>query len=232
MDYESASHSSLRLKDIGIDSRNEHMVFMRRDCPVCISEGFEALSRVRVASRGVSLAASLIVVDDPVRLAVNELGLSTGAMLFLNAKGETRISPEPAKTDFKEISDDSAGTITVYKSPTCGCCSMWESHLTRAGFRLASKPTDNRAEIRKQHNVPDKMQSCHTAVVDGFVIEGHVPADDVKKLLNERPANVVGLAAPGMPKKSPGMQPEGEKPADYNVFSFDKEGNTKVFASY
>ncbi len=86
MDYESASHSSLRLKDIGIDSRNEHMVFMRRDCPVCISEGFEALSRVRVASRGVSLAASLIVVDDPVRLGVDEVGLSTGAMLSLNAK--------------------------------------------------------------------------------------------------------------------------------------------------
>ena len=80
------THNSLRLKDIGIDSRNEHLVFMRRDCPVCISEGFEALSRVRVASRGVSLAASLIVVDDPSRFAVDEVGLSTGAMRFLNAK--------------------------------------------------------------------------------------------------------------------------------------------------
>lgn len=145
---------------------------------------------------------------------------------------ETKISPEPAKTDLKEISDDSTGTITVYKSPTCGCCSMWESHLTKAGFRVVSKPTENMAEIRKQYNVPDNMQSCHTAVVDGYVIEGHVPADDVKKLLNERPAGILGLAAPGMPQKSPGMQPEGEKPADYDVFSFDKEGNTKVFASY
>lgn len=143
-----------------------------------------------------------------------------------------QISTEPAKTDSKEANPDSAGTVTVYKSPTCGCCSMWESHLTKAGFQVISKPTDNMAEIRKQYNVPDKMQSCHTAVVDGFVIEGHVPADDVKKLLVERPSGILGLAAPGMPQKSPGMQPEGEKPADYDVFSFDKEGNTKVFASY
>ncbi len=75
------------------------------------------------------------------------------------------------------------------------------------------------------------MQSCHTAVIDGYVIEGHVPASDVIKLLKTRP-DIAGLAAPGMPQKSPGMQPEGEKPANYDVFSFDEQGNTKEFASY
>ncbi len=124
MDYESASHSSLRLKDIGIDSRNEHMVFMRRDCPVCISEGFEALSRVRVASRGASLAASLIVVDDPVRLGVDEVGLSTGAMLSLNARDGDALtlshlgdlasmSDIRRKIYGKELDEDSFGMIVA-----------------------------------------------------------------------------------------------------------------------
>ena len=76
------------------------------------------------------------------------------------------------------------------------------------------------------------MESCHTAIVDGYVIEGHVPASDVKKLLKLRPVDIVGLAAPGMPPKSPGMQPEGEKPSNYDVLSFDKQGKSKVFTSY
>lgn len=139
---------------------------------------------------------------------------------------------KPAEPE-QEIATNENGTeITVYKSPTCGCCSAWETHLTKAGFKVTSKPTDKMMEVRKEFNVPDKMQSCHTAVVDGYVIEGHVPADDVKKLLETRPKDIAGLAAPGMPAKSPGMQPEGEKPSGYDVLSFDKQGNSKVFASY
>lgn len=130
-----------------------------------------------------------------------------------------------------DVNSGNIGAITVYKSPTCGCCSLWEAHLRKAGFEVTSAPTDDMAAVRKQYNVPEKMQSCHTAIIDGYVIEGHVPADDIKKLLKERP-DVVGLAAPGMPPKSPGMQPEGEKPAGYDVLSFDREGNQKVFTSY
>ena len=140
-------------------------------------------------------------------------------------------STKPTETDQAEVGSENVKAITVYKSPTCGCCTNWESHMSKAGFQITSKPTDKMAEIRKQYKVPEKMQSCHTAVINGYVIEGHVPADDVKKLLETRP-DVVGLAAPGMPQKSPGMQPEGEKPANYDVFSFDQQGNTKVFASY
>ena len=144
---------------------------------------------------------------------------------------ETKTSPQKAQTDSKESSSDSVKAVTVYKSPTCGCCTMWESHMTKAGFQVTSKPVENMGEIRKQYKVPEKMQSCHTAIIDGYVIEGHVPADDVKRLLKERAA-VVGLAAPGMPANSPGMQPEGEKPSGYDVLSFDREGNSKVFTSY
>ncbi|MCW5958875.1 MAG: DUF411 domain-containing protein [Pyrinomonadaceae bacterium] len=123
-------------------------------------------------------------------------------------------------------------TLTVYKSPTCGCCTMWENHLEKAGFTVASKPVENMTEVRKELGVPDKMQSCHTGLIGGYVIEGHVPADDVKRLLKERPEGIAGLAAPGMPAKSPGMQPDGEKPSGYDVLAFDKEGNSKVFSSY
>ena len=137
------------------------------------------------------------------------------------------VNPKPAETN-----GESARAITVYKSPTCGCCTKWESHMTNAGFQVISKPTDNMDEIRKQYNVPEKLQSCHTAIIGGYVIEGHVPADDVKRLLETRPEGVAGLAAPGMPPKSPGMQSEGEKPSGYDVLSFDRQGNSKVFTSY
>ena len=143
------------------------------------------------------------------------------------AANKTENGTNPVETE-----NEKDKAITVYKSPTCGCCTMWESHLTKAGFRVTSKPVENMAEIRKQYGVPEKMQSCHTAIIDGYVIEGHVPADDVKKLLETRPANVAGLAAPGMPQNSPGMQPEGEKPSGYDVLSFDRQGNSRVFASY
>lgn len=122
--------------------------------------------------------------------------------------------------------------ITVYKSPTCGCCSMWETHLEKNGFKVTSKPVDNLTEVRKDLGVPPKMESCHTGVIKGYLIEGHVPADDIKKLLKAKPAEIAGLAAPGMPIKSPGMQPEGEKPSGYDVLSFDKNGNSEVYTSY
>ena len=121
--------------------------------------------------------------------------------------------------------------ITVYKSPTCGCCTSWESHLTDAGFKVTSNSTDKMTEIKKQHKVPQSLGSCHTALVGGYVIEGHVPADDIDKLLAQRP-KVLGLAVPGMPQHSPGMQPKGEKPSGFDVLSFDETGKTAVFTSY
>jgi Predicted metal-binding protein len=122
-----------------------------------------------------------------------------------------------------------APKMTVYKSPTCGCCAKWVAHMRNAGFDLTVNDVQNVGEIKAQHHVPADAQSCHTALVGGYVVEGHVPADVVKQLLKEKPA-VAGLAVPGMPIGSPGMESaDGNKQA-YNVLSFDKAGKTQVYA--
>lgn len=124
-----------------------------------------------------------------------------------------------------------APTVQVYKSPTCGCCANWVTHLQQHGFTTRVTETDDVAAIKAQRGIPARVQSCHTAVVDGYVIEGHVPAADVQRLLKERPA-VVGIAVPGMPIGSPGMEVPGQKPQKYDVVAFDKQGQTRVFASH
>jgi hypothetical protein len=122
-----------------------------------------------------------------------------------------------------------APKMTVYKSPTCGCCAKWVAHMRNAGFDVTVNDVPNVGEIKAQHHVPADAQSCHTALVGGYVVEGHVPADVVKQLLKEKPA-VAGLAVPGMPIGSPGMESaDGNKQA-YNVVSFDKAGKTQVYA--
>lgn len=118
--------------------------------------------------------------------------------------------------------------VTVYKSPTCGCCSKWMTHLEENGFAVKGVDTDM-GPIKKKYSVPAKLSSCHTGVVDGYVVEGHVPAKEIKKLLKERP-KVTGLAVPGMPIGSPGM--EGLFTQDYEVLTFDAQGKTTVYGKY
>jgi len=129
------------------------------------------------------------------------------------------------------VAQKPAPTVQVYKSPTCGCCANWVAHLQQHGFTTRVTETDDVASIKTQRGVPARVQSCHTAVVDGYVIEGHVPAADVQRLLKERPA-VVGIAVPGMPIGSPGMEVPGQKPQKYDVVAFDKQGQIRVFASH
>ncbi len=117
--------------------------------------------------------------------------------------------------------------MVVYKSPTCGCCTSWVTHVKKAGFRVEIHDTINVQPIKDRWGVPADMISCHTAQVEGYTIEGHVPADLIQRLLTERPA-VVGIATPGMPIGSPGM--EGGEPEPYDVMTFDKEGRTALFA--
>src|SRR5262245_14270167 len=109
-------------------------------------------------------------------------------------------------------------TVEVYKSPTCGCCSLWVAHLQANGFtvRTSDRDNDDLAAFKATHGVPSAAQSCHTALVNGYVIEGHVPAADVQRLLKERPA-VVGIAVPGMPIGSPGMEVEGRPVRPFDV---------------
>jgi len=119
--------------------------------------------------------------------------------------------------------------VVVYKSPTCGCCSKWVDHMRAAGFRLEVHDVDNLAAIKAQHGVTHDLQSCHTALVDGYVFEGHVPAEDIRRFLAERP-EYAGLAVPGMPMGSPGM--EGPYKDRYDVVAFRRDGTRVVYASH
>ncbi|MFL5482161.1 MAG: DUF411 domain-containing protein [Gemmatimonadaceae bacterium] len=120
-------------------------------------------------------------------------------------------------------------TITVYKDPSCGCCKNWIEHLIKHGYRVDAKDTPDMAQIKATLGVPPDLRSCHTAVVEGYLIEGHVPAADIDRLLAAKPA-VKGLAVPGMPMGSPGM--EGAMKQHYQVIAFDRNGKNRVFASY
>ncbi len=121
-----------------------------------------------------------------------------------------------------------AADIVVYKSPTCGCCNKWIDHMKANGFTVEAHNNPDMQPIKQRIGVPSNLQSCHTAVVDGYVFEGHVPADVVIRMLKEKPA-IKGLAVPGMPMGSPGM--EGSRKDAYDVVTFDQDGRTTVYTS-
>lgn len=118
--------------------------------------------------------------------------------------------------------------VVIHKSPTCGCCSKWVDHMKAAGFATEVHDMADVEPIKNKHRVPADLRSCHTALADGVVIEGHVPADLVKKLLAERSKSTIGLAVPGMVTGSPGMEGAWKDP--YDVISFDQAGKTAVYA--
>ena len=126
----------------------------------------------------------------------------------------------------------SAPTMEVYKSPTCGCCSKWVEHVTQGGVNVkVTELSDDALDALKQkYGVPRTAQSCHTGIVNGYVVEGHVPVTEIQRLLKERPA-VVGIAVGGMPMGSPGMEVPGRPGQTYNVVTFDKTGAVKVYST-
>lgn len=121
-----------------------------------------------------------------------------------------------------------AGTpMMVYKDPNCGCCHNWVEIMRTSGFDVSVRDTDDMASIKTRYKVGRSLASCHTALAGGYVVEGHVPADVIRKLLTEKP-KVLGIAVPGMPVGSPGM--EGSRKDPYEVLTFDAAGKTTVFA--
>ena len=120
--------------------------------------------------------------------------------------------------------------IIVYKSPSCGCCREWVKRVEAAGFTVVPHDVPDMTDIKTSFRVPEALSSCHTGVIAGYVIEGHVPPDLIKRVVAERP-KIVGLAVPGMPVGAPGMEMNG-RPADhYDVIAFDRAGKTRVYAS-
>lgn len=138
--------------------------------------------------------------------------LSIGSYFSLNVQAEEK-TPE----------------IVVYKSPTCGCCNKWVKHLETSGFKVKTINKRNMNPVKMQFGVKRQYQSCHTAKIGKYFIEGHVPARDIKKLLKEKP-NAKGLAVPGMPMGSPGM--EGHRKDRYSVLLIDKTNKSEIYSQY
>lgn len=155
--------------------------------------------------------------------SMRKLGMGAAFIALALTTGAAAHGPSPMDAPEKEP------MITVYKDPNCGCCNNWVAHLIKHGYRVTEKNTADMTEIRRGLGVPKDLESCHTGVVNGYVIEGHVPAPDIKRLLKVKP-KVAGLAVPGMPVGSPGM--EGSRVDHYDVLSFDKAGKTQVFAKH
>ncbi|MBI3114302.1 MAG: DUF411 domain-containing protein [Rhodospirillales bacterium] len=144
--------------------------------------------------------------------------LAGGVVAAVGAAGWLLVPASTAEAD-----------VMVYKSPSCGCCGGWVDHMRANGFTVAVKERDDLTPVKARLGVPDSLQSCHTAEVGGYVVEGHVPAADIRRLLAERP-RARGLAVPGMPAGSPGMEDGGRKEA-YRVILFG-DGEHSVYARH
>jgi hypothetical protein len=123
-----------------------------------------------------------------------------------------------------------APNATVYRSPDCSCCHKWIDHLQSQGFQIEDVPTNDIEAIKQKYNVPDNLASCHTAIINEYVVEGHVPAQDIKRLLEEQP-KVIGLTVPQMPVGTPGME-IGNQKDPFSVLAFDHKGAVEVFNQY
>jgi hypothetical protein len=156
--------------------------------------------------------------------------IATGAVVggLLLRQSPAIASGETIKTSEGETVKTSE--IVVYKTPTCGCCGAWVQHLTDAGLNARTVNQNDLTKTREKLGAPADLRSCHIAVADGYVVEGHVPADAITKLLTERP-DAVGIFVPGMPLGSPGMEgPYGSQA--YNVILLRRDGSREIFASY
>ena len=149
-----------------------------------------------------------------------------GALVATGAA--SRLSAQPARASAGAKPVVAPRAITIYKDPNCGCCKLWVAHMQKAGFIATVNDTTDMATVKGAMGVPDALQSCHTARIGSYTIEGHVPADVIIKLLDEKPEGR-GLAVPGMPSGSPGM--EGGRVERYAVLLFDRMGKSRVYAS-
>ncbi len=123
-------------------------------------------------------------------------------------------------------------TIELYKSPTCGCCGEWAAIMESKGYRINIHHEHNRRLVIDEFAMPNQLMSCHTAVIDGYMFEGHIPESEIARILEERPDNISGLAAPGMPLHSPGMAAPGQPYKNFDVVAFDDSGKVSLYKKY
>ena len=163
------------------------------------------------------------------RVGAGALILTVG---FLNvvAYAQSKVppaKPAPAKTTAAKATP-AKPHLSVYKSPTCGCCAKWVEYMEANGFTASVTNMPDVTPVKVSNGLPPRLGSCHTTLIGGYVIEGHVPVSDIRRLLKEKPA-IAGLAAPGMPAGSPGMDIPNS-PA-YDIIAFDKTGRTSVYST-
>ncbi len=141
-------------------------------------------------------------------------------------------SPLMLASAWDQVSESYKGNkqMTVYRSASCGCCGAWIQHMEKHGFKVKEIITEDLEAIKNQYNLPLELSSCHTAIIDGYVIEGHIPANDVKRFLTQKP-DVLGITVPGMPIGTPGMEARDIK-QPFEILTFDNQGKTTVFNSY
>ena len=120
--------------------------------------------------------------------------------------------------------------MTIYKTPTCGCCQKWADYIEKAGFIVDVKELADLSQIKKKYKIPSRAHSCHTGIINGYFVEGHVPVEDVRRMLKEK-AKIAGIAVANMPIGSPGME-FGDRKDPYDVIAVDKNGKVSVFNSY
>jgi hypothetical protein len=172
------------------------------------------------------LAACAPAADEP------ELALEDAAE---HAHAVAQPAPESAlrTMGMAEAGEPSAAkpVVHVWKSPTCGCCHLWVEHLKTAGYPVEVEDVADINAVKREHGVPVRAWACHTALVDGYLVEGHVPAATIDRLLAERP-EVAGIATPGMPIGSPGMEVPGMEPQPYQVVSFTEQGQVALYEQH
>ena len=122
-----------------------------------------------------------------------------------------------------------AAAMVVYRDPSCGCCEAWSELARSAGYDVTLKDEPDMAAIKRKYGVPEELASCHTAILGGYAVEGHVPLDELARLLREKPANLAGIAVPGMPRGSPGMEMPDRSRDAFQVIAFDRSGRASVW---
>jgi len=154
------------------------------------------------------------------------------ALAACGGQGDSReANAQNAEAPARVSLSNSDSIVVVYKSPTCGCCTGWVEYMQEQGFKVEVHDVNDVSAIKRQFAVPSDLESCHTAIHGGYVIEGHVPAEDIRRLLEERP-EIAGIAAPGMPIGSPGMEVPGRAADRYDIVAFDRSGARSTFASH
>lgn len=157
------------------------------------------------------------------------LGINQNA-LALTIPNHLEVADASSVWDKKPDSNQSNLEMTVYRSPSCGCCGSWIEQMQQHGFKINEIKTNDMDALKEQYNLPTELASCHTAMIDGYLMEGHIPADDIKRFLSQKP-RLAGLTVPGMTIGTPGME-QGNKKQPFQVLAFDNQGKVAVFQDY